>query len=237
MNFLPSNFLSFKEPLEKLSGYNPSAIGIVGSYGDPTKKPTEFSDFDIIYTFHSESAVRIVKSYLNDLSNIDGLTYYHLGTHFQFGHVISMYFENNPMRWIDVGIMDEYFSQNYLVGFPLTVVSGKIPTCGMLMIPINQMHHLSRKIISAKKQNKIQDVVLFCFRYLEWWKKHLEMLKRKEGVSDSTNSFLKSLTPEDSVLNTLLSGVNLSSCADTVVCSILNDIKNRFPNVYAVCDC
>ena len=136
-----------------------------------------------------------------------------------------------------LAIMDENFSHNYLVGFPLTVVSGKISTCGMLMIPINQMHHLSRKIISAKRQSKTQDVVLFCFRYLEWWKKHLEMLKRKEGVSVTTKSFLESLTPEDLVLNSILSSLSLTSSADTVVNAILKDIKNRFPNVYAVCDC
>ncbi len=237
MNFLPSNFLSFKEPIEKIMGYSPSAVGIVGSYGDSIKTPTAFSDLDIIFSFQSQSIVKIVTSYIDDLKKINNLVYYPLGNHLQFGHLISMYFENNPMRWLDVGIMDENFSDNYLVGDPLTIVFGKISTCGMLTGPIDRMHHLARKIISAKKQNKTQDVIIFCFRYLEWWKKHLEILKRKENVSVPTKPFLESLAPEDLELNTYYSSLNLSSSADKVVYAILNDIQNRFPNVYAVCDC
>ncbi len=168
MNNLGALAPTFTPVLQILDAFIPSAIAIVGSRGDSTKSPDEFSDTDLIYVFDSRNILYLLGEIQQRLAKIVGLHTVYLGVHFQFGHVLSAFFESQPLCWIDIGLMDQDFAANYLVGLPMTVVHGSVPTCGLPTNPRNQMQHLARKLLKANLRNNSLHAVNCAFRYLNW---------------------------------------------------------------------
>jgi hypothetical protein len=236
IDYLPSSFSKFVKPIKILETYNPQSIAIVGSFGDITKTPTEFSDIDLIFVFNTNAITVILSDYLESLAKINKLIAIYLGVTSQFGHTISMYFKNNPLCWVDIGIMDSNFASNYLVNLPIKIVKGNIPTSGIPSFPTNQMHHLAKGIIKAHNQNNKQKVLISCHRYLRWWKIHIDTLLRMKNY-DISKHRLKSYeieykSYEDSEISKFYYKYRSASKYRDIIKVVLSDIKNNFPIVF-----
>lgn len=233
---LPSTFSKFYTPIKILDTFNPQSIAIVGSFGDITKTPSEFSDLDLIFVFNTESITIILNNLLGKLSEINKLHTTYLGVTFQFGHTISMYFEEHPLRWIDIGIMDTNFASDYLVNLPITIIKGCITTSGIPSFPINQMHHLAKKIMKAYFQKNNQSVLIFCHRYLGWWKIYYDTLLRMKNYNNSKylfgNDEINYQPNEDSEIFKFYNNYNSTPSEVNIKQVVFSDIKNNFPMLF-----
>lgn len=165
---IPVAFSRFEGPLEWLMSKNPSGVALAGSYGDLNKLPDSFSDLDILFVFNTTNILNIIREFMESLSNDTGLIGVYLGPHPQFGHLVNLYFSDNPTHWIDVGIMDENFACNYLTGLPITIIKGSVNTTGIPPNHYDQTSHLAKKIIKAKQRNDIHLMKIYCYRYAQW---------------------------------------------------------------------
>lgn len=235
-NYLPPSYEPFIPILDLLTLYSPNAIAIVGSYGDFSKTPTILSDVDMIYIFETDFIIKILNCYIEELSRINELQFYYLGVTFQFGHTISMNFKDNPIMWLDLGIMDMNYSMNYLVDLPMKVISGKVNTCGIPPSPINQMHHLAKKIIKANMQNRHQNVLVLCYRYLGWWRIQYEMLERyisirKDNIP-SNELEVEYFKRVNSEIGKNYINSNLFMESEKIIKMVYSDIEIYFPYLF-----
>lgn len=233
IDYLPLSFSKFVKPIKILDAYNPQSIAIVGSFGDITKTPSEFSDLDLIFVFKTDSITTILNNCMETLSKTNELRITYLGVTFQFGHTISIYFEDDPLCWIDIGIMDFNFASNYLVNLPIKIVKGSISTSGIPSFPINQMHHLAKKIIKAYLQKNNQNVLIFCHRYLGWWKIYIDTLFRMKNYNTSNcclkNYEMKYQSYKDSEISKFYYNYNSTLKDGNIIQAVFSDIKNNFP--------
>ncbi|HDL01843.1 MAG TPA: hypothetical protein ENH23_06395 [candidate division Zixibacteria bacterium] len=179
LDFVPDRFSRFLEPIEAIVMREPASISVVGSYGNPNKKPTETSDLDLIFVFDVASIYRIYQSCLNDLCRIEKLKVVELGVHFQYGFVASIYYHDEPLCWVDIGIMDVTFAENYLVNLPKKDVFGIIQSSDIKQNPIQQMNHLARKILKSHDGTQTLSIDIACYRYLSWLKVYSEIQMNK----------------------------------------------------------
>lgn len=210
---------------------DPVAIAIVGSHGDPTKAPDRFSDLDLIAVFDTHEIRLLVDRYAIELEKLDGLVSTYLGVHFQFGHVFSLLFTNEPLRWIDIGMMDRNFAENYLVALPMKVLAGHIDTCGIPPHPQNQMLHLAKKLLQARARGDKLYLLTCACRYVTWLK--VEAARRtNESHANSRWLALKrggeSIGPETKAFNV---DAYLSDHVSEIVDAVLLDIRRRFPEM------
>lgn len=219
-NFIPENFKQFIKPIDKLMLYNPVSISIVGSYGNPNKKPNSSSDLDLIFVFKTNYIYKILKDFLKDLYKINELCIIELGVHFQFGYVISIFYKNNPLLWVDIGIMDINFAENYLINLPRKDVFGSINNSGVGQNPFNQMNHLARRIISTYNNKQHLTLKIACHRYLGWLKvyKDIQRIGKKQNDIDSD---VAKLFKSYSIFNRNINIINM----------VMTDIQNRFPEI------
>ncbi len=233
MNHIPAEFEQFNQALEILNEMNPAALAIVGSYGDPNKEPDQLSDLDLIYVFDT-NAIRIyVDQFVSKLETIEGLIANYLGVHLQFGHVINIFFRHDPLRWVDIGLMDRHFSDDYLVDLPLSILKGSIRTSGITQYPENQMQFLARKLKKAQLRNDLLYVANCACRYVAWLHvatkiaKPLDTLPDKFLLKNSDDAVRSGI--ENFCIEKYMS-TNLSQ----IVESVLDDIAQRFPEVEGV---
>jgi len=218
IDFIPKNFLRFLAPIEAIVGSQPVSISLVGSYGNPNKQPTNASDLDIIFVFDVKSAFRIYHKILSDLHKIENLEIVELGVHFQYGFVLSIYYHDNPLCWVDVGIMDVIFSKNYLVNLPRKDVFGKIEGSEIKQNPLHQMNHLARKILKSKNDAHMLSVDAACYRYLGWLKVYSEMQVNKNNPNEETLEIINLFRPGKYKIE-----------KEEVVKLVLKDIGIRYP--------
>ncbi len=220
-DFIPKKFSHFFAPINAIVLRHPTSISIVGSYGNPNKKPTESSDLDLIFVFDTELIYEVFQGCLNDLYKIDGLRVIELGVHFRYGYVVSVYYADNPLCWVDIGVMDVNFAENYLVNLPRKDVFGSIQNCGIGQNPLHQMNHLARKILVARGSRKVLTVEIACYRYLAWLKVHSDI------------QIYKGRQERDclEVVDLFGSGQNEDKCLN-VVELVLSDIERRFPEIW-----
>ncbi len=167
-NYFPIQFSSFRVVAETIHNFHPINISIVGSFGDQNKIPNDQSDFDVIYVFRTTNIYSVNDKINSQLKKIKKLKILELGVHFQFGFLYSLYFEDNPMRWIDIGIMDLNFAINYLVDLPKKDVYGSFRTSGIKEIPKNHLNQLGRKIIKYLNNGQHLQAQIVSYRYLNW---------------------------------------------------------------------
>ncbi len=172
-DLLPITFRRFSTPLEKLALMNPIGIALAGSYGNPKKIPDKCSDLDILFVFDNTNVLSILRHFESEIASERGLVYTHLGAHPQFGHLVNLFFADDPLRWIDVGIMDENFSRNYLTGQPITVIKGFVDTSGIPPSANSQLSHLAKKIMKTKQRNDITLMIVYSYRYVQWASMHV----------------------------------------------------------------
>lgn len=184
-SYLPDSFLEFKKIFDILNKYKPKNISIVGSYGDKFKTPKKHSDLDILFVYETNEIFKVNEKIKNEIKKIKKIKLIELGVHYQFGFVCSIYFENNPKKWIDLGIMDLNFANNYLVDFPKTDIKGIITNSKNKEIPNNHLNHLSRKILKLLKKNKILQAKIASYRYLNWLNVEQKILKIKNLETDN----------------------------------------------------
>ena len=233
MTYGPLEFAPFEEALEILEAMNPVAKAIVGSYGDPAKAPDQFSDLDLIYVFDTNQIRLLVERCIDRLREIDDLVTIHLGVHFQLGHVISILFRREPLRWIDIGMMDRNFSENYLVDASMKVLTGHIPTCGIPTHPENWMLHLAKKLMQAQLRNNQLYVVTCACRYLTMVEVEAAMKRRVN--SPTSGKFALRQVDGAAALGVVESrplGL-LSNDASKIIDAVLLDIRQRFPGIAA----
>lgn len=169
-SIIPYSFERFRRLIEPLMDNGPRAVALAGTYGNPYKKGDELSDLDLLFVFHPEDTLEILRRYMDFLHTHCSVTALHLGMHPQFGHLVNIYFTDNPLQWVDVGIMDTTFACNYLTCLPITVVKGDIPTCGIPPAPDSQVAHLAKKIAKAFMRRDKHLVAVYSYRYLQWAK-------------------------------------------------------------------
>ncbi len=219
-DLIPENFAHFSVPIDKILIRNPISISLVGSYGDTNKKPTSSSDLDLIFVFRTDYIYQLYQAYLKDLYKIKNLEIVELGVHFQYGYVISIYYVNKPMCWVDIGIMDLNFAKHYLVNLSRTEVFGSIRNSGIGQDPVNQMNHLARKIIRAYNDKHDLVVEILCHRYLSWWKVYADIQERKAKQKETYSEITK-------LFNSCSCFNGNTNIADIV----MNDIQNKFPEI------
>lgn len=220
-DFIPEKFSRFLAPLEKVAGSGSASISIVGSYGNPNKEPTESSDLDLIFVFDVDSAYRTYQKCLSDLHTIENLEVVELGVHFQYGFVLSLYYRDNPLCWIDVGIMDVAFSENYLVDLPKKDVYGSIQSGGIKQKPLHQMNHLARKILKSRDTQGLS-IDVACYRYLAWLKVYSEIQVIKNKPSKAALEIIGLFRPCKSEVK-----------KEDVLKIVMHDICLRFPSMVA----
>ena len=220
IDFIPEKFSRFQAPVKAISGNRPVPISRVGSYGNPNKEPTDSSDLDLIFVFDVESAYRIYQKCLSDLHKIESLEVVELGVHFQYGFVLSLYYRDNPLCWVDVGIMDAAFSGNYLVSLPRRDVFGSIKSSGIKQKPLHQMNHLARKIVKSRNDAHGLSVDAACYRYLAWLKVHSEIQATKENPGEAALEIID-----------LFSSCKHEVKKEDVTKLVFNDISVRFSNI------
>lgn len=226
-------FARFRVVFDILEGMNPAAMAMVGSRGDSTKTPDEFSDIDTILVFEGADIVSIVELLLRKLNQIDDLQTVYLGVHFQFGHVVSAFFMSDPLRWIDIGLMDDHFARNYLVNLPMTVRHGRVQTCGIPPSPRNQMQHLARKLKKALLRNDRLQLASCAFRYLSWLQvDDRNSLQRNSFDSSDASPQYTAARLQGSETDSMLNGY-LSNDVSKVVDAVLLDVATRFPELAA----
>jgi len=74
------------------------------------------------------------------------------------------------LRWIDIGIMNQEFANNYLINLPKKDIKGTIIPQNNFQRPLHQMNHLSRKILKAIAQKDNITAKIFSYRYISWKK-------------------------------------------------------------------
>ena len=218
-NYLPKKFSEFIVIINKIIEYKPLYISIIGSYGNKNKKTKETSDFDIIFVFDTKRIFNLNCSIIKNLKKIENLKVIELGVHFQFGFVCSLYFENKPMKWIDIGIMDMIFANNYLVNLPKKDIKGNVELSGINQVPKNQINHISRKIVSCLNNGEILQAKIASYRYLNWLKidNEIVILKNKHKLLNKT------------VADLFNNGIQLND--NEILQFVITDIKFRNQNI------
>lgn len=220
VDFIPEQFSRFLLPIKAIVEAQPVAVSIVGSYGNPNKRPTEKSDLDLIFVFDVDSIFNTYQDILDKLRKCEDLEIVELGVHFQYGFVLSIYHKDKPLSWIDVGIMDVIFSSNYLVNLPRKDVFGTIHVSGIKQNPLHQLNHLARKILKLRVEGDGLSVDAACYRYLDWLKVYSEIQEWKVGPTEETSSIVDLYKPDSHV-----------TVKEVVVNLVLNDISTRFKNL------
>ncbi|NTV41218.1 MAG: hypothetical protein HGA61_03005 [Candidatus Moranbacteria bacterium] len=224
INSIPEKFKEFKPVFQTLSSLNPKSVSIVGSYGDSNKTPSDSSDLDAIFVFDKSDIRTLYGKCLLELNKINNLEVVELGVHAQFGYVFNIYFKDNPLKWIDLGIMDVNFSENYLSNLPKTDIFGHTDVSKDKPSAIAHMNQLSRKIIVALRKKDYLTLTTFCFRYLGWWKVYSRINKlrnQKKGVQCQIST--------DDFINNLYQTYTCSMSTEIIVSFVLKDIAERFP--------
>lgn len=229
---VPVEFASFNQALAILNRMNPTAMAIVGSYGDLGKTPDQWSDLDLIYVFNSNEIGLLVEQFIDQLGEIDGLLFTYLGVHFQFGHVISIFFRDDPLRWVDIGMMDRNFSENYLVDLPMCVQKGHIPTCGIPSYPENQMQHLAKKLLKARLRNDQLYVATCACRYIAWLQVEAKMARRDLSTPGKF-ALRRARDLAKRGHGEFRLEEYLSEDLPKIVDAVLDDIAKRFPEIAA----
>lgn len=217
-SYLPNKFTEFDSVFDQLYKFRPINISIIGSYGDKNKTPDEASDLDMIFVFDTNNIYNLNSEISNEFDKIQGLRIIKLGVHFQFGFVYSIYYEKKPMKWLDLGIMDSNFANNYLVNFPKKDVKGSINPSANKEIPNNHLNHLARKITKYLHKGKLLQAKIASYRYLNWLNVENKIRKLKNNEQD--NEFAR-------IYNNKLK-LNDKETLEYV----LNDIKKREPSIW-----
>ena len=194
---LPERFLRFAPILEQIVGFNPKEISIVGSYGNKEKTPSPFSDFDIVFIFHTAALFDRYSSIVETLTSNDGLQVVELGVHYQFGYVICLYFRDNPMVWVDIGIMDEVFAYNYMICKPKTDILGSFKPAKNGDYIQGHMNHLARKILLAFRKKDLITAKISAYRYIGWIRLYLSIRERIQGNNGLVGDFLRTIESFD----------------------------------------
>jgi hypothetical protein len=233
---LPLSFVRFFGFIEILITFDPKSIAIVGSYGDFEKTPNQFSDLDLVFVFDTESILSILNNYMRKLSDLQGIEITYLGVTFQFGHTISMYFHDDPLHWIDIGIMDCNYANNYLVDLPLTAIKGIVSTCGISSSPQSQLHHLAKKILKAQRMDNSQLLIIFCYRYLGWWKTCFDTLYRKISKHSNEHKIDKNdiayFLDMSSEIREYFGNYDGTLKEMDIIHMVMKDIEKRFPVIF-----
>lgn len=174
---VPEKFLVFQSILDEIEKFSPTAMSIVGSYGDADKTPTEYSDLDLIFVFDTSDIFCLYSQIVEKIKNVPLYYVAELGVHYQFGYLISVYIPT-PLLWIDVGIMDQHFASNYLVNLPQTPIFGTITPPSNHQVPFHNQNHMARKIITLIKGCKIFKAREVAYRYISWRLLELRLLGR-----------------------------------------------------------
>jgi hypothetical protein len=233
---IPSRFSKFTHIIDHLYFYSPAGIAIVGSYGDFTKAPTINSDLDLIFVYDSDCILSILEYFLNMLSANSEVQFNYLGVHYQFGHLISMHYKKDPYVWVDIGIMDVNYASNYLVDLPIKVIQGNIKTSGISTSPVNQLYNLAKKILKAKLQKHDQQLLIFCNRYLGWWKVLFDTAARYSNNSSidlfSGNGGIQYSSNKDTDIRRYFLNYNSIKESDELIKIVIADIKKNFPLLF-----
>ena len=93
----------------------------------------------------------------------------------------------------------------------------------------------AKKILKAKVQNNNQKVLIFCSRYLGWWKILYDTLLRNNSTNPNSlsteNSGLKySLNPNSEIGRYFLKYGSIIK-SDKIVKMVISDIKINFPTL------
>ena len=72
------------------------------------------------------------------------------------------------MSWIDIGIMDVNFAQNYLCNLPKKDILGSFKTSGIKEVPKNHLNNLGRKIVKYMNKGQHLQAKIASYRYLNW---------------------------------------------------------------------
>ncbi len=218
-SFLPEDFLCFCGVLDAIFSFEPIGVSIIGSHGDKHKTTNESSDFDIVFVFDTENIYELNTKIRIEFANIPNLKTVELGVHYQFGFVYSIYFRENPMRWMDVGIMDLNFATNYLVDFPKIDVRGNIKPCKNKEVPDSHLNNLSRKIVRHLNKGQILQATIAAYRYLNWL-----------NVENKVNK-IRGLKMDDEFEDIYSNSRELNN--RDVLDYVLVKIKNREPQIWA----
>lgn len=212
-----TKFRRFDPAMKILESLNPEAIGVVGSYGDSSKAPDDFSDLDVLFVYETEEILVIVQELMNRLESINGIVASYLGVHFQFGHVVNIHFTDDPLCWMDIGIMDFVFANNYLVELPIKMVLGDIQTCHMPAQQKNQLRFLAMKYKKAVARKDHLYILNCAVRYLAW----LRVIARSERTE-----------PHDQKASLVIDAENaFSKNIAFIINTVSKDIATRFPNI------
>lgn len=157
----------FQNALDEIGKFYPTAMSIVGSYGDVNKSPTEYSDLDIIFVFDTSNIFQLYEKIVESIKSLSLYYVAELGVHYQFGYLISVY-TLTPLLWVDIGIMDQHFASNYLVNLPQTSIFGIITPPSNHQFPFHNQNHLARKIITLVEGGKIFKAKEVAYRYISW---------------------------------------------------------------------
>lgn len=184
-SFLPDGYSCFCGVLDAIYKFAPVGVSIIGSRGDKNKVVNESSDLDIVFVFNTQNICELNTKIRIEFGNIANLRIIELGVHYQFGFVYSIYFQENPMKWMDVGVMDSSFASNYLVDFPKTDVRGSVKPYKNKEVPDNHLNHLSRKIVKHLNKGQFLQATIAAYRYLNWLNVENKVNKTKGLKVDS----------------------------------------------------
>lgn len=209
---IPEKFLLFQNALDEIEKFSPTAMSIVGSYGDAGKTPTEYSDLDLIFVFDTSNVFRLYSQIVEKIKDLSLYYVVELGVHYQFGYLISVY-TPAPLLWIDVGIMDQHFASNYLVNLPQTPIFGVITPPSNHQVPFHNQNHMARKMITLIKGREIFKATEVAYRYISWRLLELRLSGR--------NSMEARLEYDD-----LIKRIECVSCADILDIAV-KDMEDR----------
>lgn len=182
---IPKKFMVFQNALDEIGKFYPTAMSIVGSYGDVNKSPTEHSDLDIIFVFDTSNIFQLYEKIVESIKSLSLYYVAELGVHYQFGYLISVY-TPTPLLWMDIGVMDQHFASNYLVNLPQTSIFGMITPPSNHQFPFHNQNHLARKIITLVEGDKIFKAKEVAYRYISW-----RLLELRLSGRDSIEARLK----------------------------------------------
>lgn len=209
LKYFPNEFEEFSSELNKIQSFTPIAVSIVGSYGDSNKSTTSNSDLDIVFVFESDEIFRLHNEIVYELRNNKKLEVVELGVHYQFGYTLSIYYKEKPLKWIDIGLMDIHFANNYLVDLPKIDIIGCIKTQKNNQRPEFWLNHLARKIAKSLLQEDVLSAKIFSYRYISWKKVLFRISKSKNKISLTEQGIFENLKAmnDDEVLKYVLDDI------------------------------
>lgn len=212
-SFLPERFKRFASVISTILEFSPIGYSFVGSYANPRNTPSKYSDLDLVFVFDTKHIFDVYSLIVSKLNFTEDIRVIELGVHYQYGYTICIYYVDNPLQWVDLGIMDESFSRNYMIDFPKKDILGEIIPSNNHQRPLFQMNHLARKIILAIIKEDLLSAKIFAYRYIGWEKVLFKVQDIVNDTKTAQSGFVEDIKTKND---------------KEILSFVLSDIKSRF---------